>query len=105
MSADIKTVLTEEQIESIWYSHKRFGSLIDRIAFARAIEAAVLAAQPQAGGDGAKDAERLQYVLAHGRPMMRDFIYRYQGIGPIDWYETPEAAIDAAIAAGKHKGE
>lgn len=77
---------------------------------------AALAAQPQAGGDGAKDAELLNRLLTNAEDYMQGLEalrWKASHVGNSDkriYWETRKEELqkivnDAAIAAGKHKGE
>ncbi|HTH45556.1 MAG TPA: hypothetical protein VL528_10800 [Oxalicibacterium sp.] len=110
-----KTVLTDELYRII----RKFGYTTSgqTSEIVDAIEAAVLAAQPsQAGGDGAKDVERLDFLVGEDNCVVNQgtngfWLCWLDGHdSSLDVYQegshpTARAAIDAAIAAGKHKGE
>lgn len=73
--------------------------LIDRQAETRVEIRRMMAAWLEANRDSAPDAEAaLAFVLRHGVPMTREGRYRYHGVTPVDWHDTPRAAIQAAMA-------
>lgn len=106
-------MLTDEQIEMVWYRHATVVPAGHRrVAFARAIESAATAplleqiAQLEAQLlESKKDAERLDYVQRQGAtveliPSTPDFYPMHFRIGGIFCLsnESIRAAIDAAIA-------